>query len=50
MLRVNPEFLHSVLWKEYEEYCWHLEKLVNEITSDLIVKIHQHQDEEVVSQ
>jgi hypothetical protein len=40
MVRINPQFLNEVLWPEYLFYSKHLEALVEDITSDLIHKIH----------
>ena len=48
MVRINTKFLNQVLWKEYEEYSKLLNKLVQEITDDLISSIHKHQDEDII--
>lgn len=48
MVNINEEFLNEVLWKEYTEYSNHLNKLIKEITDDLINKIHKHEDEDIV--
>ncbi len=48
MVNINPDFLNDILWPEYLEYSKHLEKLVEEITDDLIGKIHKHEDENIV--
>jgi hypothetical protein len=48
MVRINEEFLNKILWKEYEEYSELLNKLIEEITNDLINKIHQHEDEDII--
>ena len=48
MVRINEEFLNNVLWKEYLEYTKHLEKLVEEITDDLINKIHEYEEEDLI--
>jgi len=48
MVRINQDFLNNVLWPEYLEYSKHLEKLVEEITDDLISKIHKHEEEDIV--
>lgn len=45
MIRVNKDFLDNVLWKEYLEYSLMLSLLVEDITDDLIGKIHKHEDE-----
>ena len=50
MVKINEEFLNKVLWPEYLEYSKHLEQLIEEITNDLINKIHQPENEEVVIQ
>lgn len=49
MVRIEPDFLNNILWKEYLEYSEHLEVLVEEITNNLIEKIHTHSEEDVVS-
>jgi hypothetical protein len=49
MVRISTEFLNNVLWKEYQEYSEMLTSLVNEITYDLISKIHKIEDEIVIS-
>jgi hypothetical protein len=48
MVRIDEEFLKNVLWKEYLDYSKHLEILVEEITDNLIEKIHAHEEESVV--
>ncbi|MFT4663519.1 MAG: hypothetical protein ACI8YQ_003174 [Polaribacter sp.] len=48
MVNINVGFLKNVLWKEYEEYSKVLNKLVEEITDDLIGKIHKHEDEDLI--
>lgn len=48
MVNINAEFLNKILWKEYEEYSKLLNKLVEEITDDLISRIHKHEDEDII--
>jgi len=48
MVRINQDFLNNVLWPEYLEYSKHLEKLVEEITDNLISQIHKHEEEDIV--
>lgn len=48
MVNMNEAFLTKILWKEYEEYSKLLNKLVEEITNDLISKIHKHEDEDII--
>ena len=48
MVRMNEKFLNNVLWKEYLEYSELLEKLVEEITDDIIGKIHKDEDEDII--
>lgn len=48
MVNINEGFLTKVLWKEYEEYSKLLNKLVEEITDDLISKIHKHEEEDII--
>jgi len=47
MVLINEKFLHEVLWKEYQKYARHLEKLVDEITDNIISKIHEDEDESI---
>jgi len=49
MVNINEEFLTKVLWKEYQEYSELLNDLVEEITNDLISKIHTHEDETIIN-
>lgn len=49
MVNINEEFLTNVLWKEYQEYSELLNGLVEEITNDLISKIHTHEDETIIN-
>jgi hypothetical protein len=48
MVRVNPGFLEKVLWKEFLEYTQLLEGLVNDITDEMIAKIHKHEEEDEI--
>lgn len=48
MVRINEDFLNKVLWKEYLEYSELLGQLVEEITDDLISKIHKHEEEDII--
>jgi len=48
MVNINEQFLNEILWQEYMEYSNHLNKLINEITDDLISKIHKHEDEDII--
>lgn len=48
MVRINEDFLNKVLWQEYQEYSAHLEKLVEEITDELISKIHKYEEEDLI--
>jgi uncharacterized protein YfdQ (DUF2303 family) len=48
MVRVDEAFMNQVLWKEFQQYSRLMEELVSEITDDLISKIHQHEDEDLI--
>ena len=48
MVNVNESFLDNVLWKEYLEYSDHLEKLIEEITDQIIGKIHDDEQEDII--
>ena len=47
-ININEDFLNEVLWKEYLEYSEILEKLVWDVTWDLINKIHKDEEETVI--
>ncbi|MEM6320043.1 MAG: hypothetical protein AAF960_20390 [Bacteroidota bacterium] len=49
MVQINETFLNEVLWEEYLEYAELLEKLVTEITDDLIKKIHEPEEEVILT-
>ena len=49
MVKIDGTFLNDVLWKEYLEYSKHLEILVEEITNNLIRKIHKYEEEEIIN-
>ena len=48
LVNIDENFLNNVLWKEYLEYSKHLEMLVEEITNDIIRKIHKDEEEEII--
>ena len=48
MVNINEQFLEDVLWKEYLEYSKHLEELVEEITNNIIRKIHEDGKEDII--
>jgi len=48
MVNIDESFLNNVIWKEYLEYSKHLEKLIEEITNNIISKIHGDEDEEII--
>lgn len=48
MININEQFLEDVLWKEYLEYSKHLEELVEEITNNIIRKIHEDGKEDII--
>lgn len=51
MVRVAKPFMESVLWPEYNKYASILHKLTEEISSDLISKIHlgKEDDETIIA-
>jgi len=51
MLRVAKPFMDLVLWPEYNKYAAILDKLTEEVLSDLISKIHlvKEEDETVIA-
>ena len=48
MVNINESFLNNVLWKEYLEYSKHLEILVEEVTDNIIRKIHKDEEEDII--
>ena len=46
MVRVSKPFMVSVLWPEFNKYATILDKLTEEILTDLISKIHLVKDED----
>lgn len=46
MIRVAESFMNSILWPEYKKYAEILLKLTEEISNDLITKIHLVNDED----
>lgn len=51
MVRVAKPFMDSVLWPEYNKYASILHKLTEEISTDLISKIHlvKEEDETIIA-
>ena len=49
MVRVSGSFLDEVLWPEFQKYSKSLNEFVTSITDDLIAKIHQVEDDVLVS-
>jgi hypothetical protein len=48
MVRLSKSFMDEVLWPEYKKYAKILDKLTNEILSDLISQIHSVEEETVI--
>lgn len=48
MVKIDKVFLNDVLWKEYIEYSELLEKIVDEVTQNVIRKIHAIEDEDII--
>ena len=49
MVRVSENVLDEVLWPEFQKYSKSLNEFVTSITDDLIAKIHQVEDDVIVS-
>ena len=49
MVRVSESFLDEVLWPEFQKYSKSLNEFVTSITDNLITKIHQVEDDVIVS-
>lgn len=48
MVRVTKDFMNSILWPEFNRYAKIFDDLAHDITQDLIAKIHNIEEEEVV--
>jgi hypothetical protein len=48
MVRVSKPFMKTILWPEFDKYALLLDKLSDEILTDLISKIHRVADEDEV--
>lgn len=48
MVNINEDFLNEVLWAEYLKYSEHLEDLVEDVTNELIRKIHGDEEETII--
>lgn len=48
MIRVDKSFMEQVLWPEFKEHAAVLDKLSQEILSDLITKVHDVEENEEV--
>jgi len=49
MVRVSKSFLDEVLWKEYEKLSEKLKVLIDDVTGQIISKIHHDEDEVVIA-
>ena len=49
MLRISKLFINEVIWPEYLKYAKILEELVDEVTAEIISKIHKDEEEIVIS-
>lgn len=49
MVRVGKRFLDNVLWKEYTEMSNELRSLIDEVTTEIISKIHKDEEETIIS-
>ena len=49
MVRISKRFLDKTVWPEYLKYAKILEELVDEITTEVILKIHKDEAEIVIS-
>lgn len=48
MVRANPALVEGILWPEFKKYSALLEELVEEIINDLISRIHEVSEDEIV--
>ena len=49
MVRVSKGFMDEILWPEFKKYSASLNEFVKSITDDLIAKIHQVEDDVIIS-
>jgi len=49
MVRVSKQYLDEIVWPEYLKFAEILESLVDEVTTDVISKIHQDESEVVIN-
>ncbi len=49
MVNISKVFLDEVVWPEYLKYARILEELVDEITAEIIAKIHKEEKEVVIT-
>jgi len=49
VVRANQDYFNQVVWKEYLAYTKHLDLLIDDITNELIDKIHAPVEEQVVA-
>ena len=47
-LKISKNLMEEVLWPEYQRYCNMLQELIEEIMKDVIAKIHQSDEEEMI--
>lgn len=48
MVRANPALMKEIIWPEFKKYSAILEDLVKEVMGDLISKIHEADEEEMI--
>ena len=49
MVRVSKSFIDKVVWPEYLKFADMLRNLVDEVTAEVITKIHKDEDEVVIN-
>lgn len=49
MVKVSKQFVDEVVWPEYLKYAKILEELVDDVTAELISKIHKEEEEIIIT-
>lgn len=47
-LKISKNMMEEMLWPDYQRYCKMLRELIEEIMQDVIAKIHQSDEEEMI--
>ena len=50
MVRASRSFMDEILWPEYQEYAASLHEFISQVTDDLISRIHEVEEDVIVSE